>query len=80
VLVGDFMAHRVKELKFDYLGEVVPALITMLMIPLTFSITEGIGLGLTLYSLILLLSGRAKEAPVLSYAISIVFVIYYAFL
>ena len=80
VMVGAFMAQGLKELKFDDLGEVVPAFITMLMIPLTFSITEGIGLGLTLYSLILLLSGRAKEAPVLSYAISIVFVIYYAFL
>ena len=80
VMVGAFMAQGLKELKFDDLSEVVPAFITMLMIPLTFSITEGIGLGLTLYSLILLLSGRAKEAPVLSYAISIVFVIYYAFL
>jgi len=80
VMVGAFMAQGLKELKFDDLGEVVPAFITMLMIPLTFSITEGIGLGLTLYSLILLLSGRAKEAPFLSYAISIVFVIYYAFL
>ena len=79
-MVGAFMAQGLKELKFDDLSEVVPAFITMLMIPLTFSITEGIGLGLTLYSLILLLSGRAKEAPVLSYAISIVFVIYYAFL
>ena len=62
VMVGAFMAQGLKELKFDDLSEIVPAFITMLMIPLTFSITEGIGLGLTLYSLILALSGRAKEA------------------
>lgn len=80
VMVGAFMAQGLKDLKFDDLSEIVPAFITMLMIPLTFSITEGIGLGLTLYSLILVLSGRAKEAPVLSYAISAVFIIYYAVL
>ena len=66
VMVGAFMAQGLRDLKFDDLSEIVPAFITMLMIPLTFSITEGIGLGLTLYSLILVLSGRAKEAPVLS--------------
>lgn len=80
VMVGAFMAQGLKELRFDDLSEIVPAFITMLMIPLTFSITEGIGLGLTLYSLILALSGRAKEAPVLSYIISAVFIIYYALL
>lgn len=80
VMVGAFMAQGLRELKFDDLSEIVPAFITMLMIPLTFSITEGIGLGLTLYSLILVLSGRAKEAPVLSYIITAVFIIYYALL
>lgn len=80
VMVGAFMAQGLKELRFDDLSEIVPAFITMLMIPLTFSITEGIGLGLTLYSLILALSGRAKEAPILSYIISAVFIIYYALL
>jgi AGZA family xanthine/uracil permease-like MFS transporter len=80
VMVGAFMAQGLKELRFDDLSEIVPAFITMLMIPLTFSITEGIGLGLTLYSLILALSGRAKEAPFLSYIISAVFIVYYALL
>ena len=80
VMVGAFMAQGLKELRFDDLSEIVPAFITMLMIPLTFSITEGIGLGLTLYSLILALSGRAKEAPILSYIISAVFIVYYALL
>ena len=80
VMVGAFMAQGLKELRFDDLSEIVPAFITMLMIPLTFSITEGIGLGLTLYSLILALSGRAKEAPILGYIISAVFIVYYALL
>lgn len=79
VMVGAFMAQGLKDLNFDDLSEVVPAFITMLLIPLTFSITEGIGLGLTLYTLILVFSGRAKEAPVLSHVITGVFILYYAF-
>lgn len=79
VMVGIFMAQGLKELDFDDLSEIAPAFITMLMIPLTFSITEGIGLGLTLYTLILLLSGRAKTVPVLSHVITVIFIVYYAF-
>ncbi|EDY81946.1 putative permease subfamily [Verrucomicrobiia bacterium DG1235] len=79
VMVGIFMAQGLKELNFDDLTEVAPAFITMLMIPLTFSITEGIGLGLTLFTVITLLSGRLKEVPMLSHIITLVFVIYYAF-
>ncbi|MCH6258905.1 NCS2 family permease [Puniceicoccaceae bacterium K14] len=79
VMVGIFMAQGLKELNFDDLSEVAPAFITMLMIPLTFSITEGIGLGLLIYCLIMLLNGKGKEAPIFSYGITIVFIIYYAF-
>lgn len=79
VMVGIFMAQGLKELDFDDLSEVAPAFITMLMIPLTFSITEGIGLGLLIYSLIMLLNGKGKEAPLFSYGITLVFIIYYAF-
>ncbi|MDQ8205479.1 NCS2 family permease [Pelagicoccus sp. SDUM812003] len=79
VMVGIFMAQGLKELNFDDLGEVAPAFITMLMIPLTFSITEGIGLGLTLFTVIMLLSGRARSVPLLSHIITLVFIIYYAF-
>lgn len=79
VMVGIFMAQGLKELDFDDLSEVAPAFITMLMIPLTFSITEGIGLGLTLYTVILLLSGKARSVPVLSHVITVIFIIYYAF-
>lgn len=79
VMVGIFMAQGLKELDFDDLSEVAPAFITMLMIPLTFSITEGIGLGLTLFTVIMLLTGRAKSVPMLSHAIAVLFIAYYIF-
>lgn len=79
VMVGIFMAQGLKELDFDDLSEVAPAFITMLMIPLTFSITEGIGLGLTLFTIISLLSGRYKSVPVFSHIITLVFIVYYIY-
>lgn len=79
VMVGIFMAQGLKELDFDDLSEVAPAFITMLMIPLTFSVTEGIGLGLTLFTVIMLLTGRFKGVPILSHVITLIFIVYYIY-
>lgn len=79
VMVGIFMAQGLKELDFDDLSEVAPAFITMLMIPLTFSVTEGIGLGLTLFTVIMLLTGRFKGVPILSHIITLIFILYYIY-
>ncbi len=78
VMVGIFMAQGLKELNFDDLSEVAPAFITMLMIPLTFSITEGIGLGLTIYAVIAALSGKLRQIPIVTWCIVAIFVAYYA--
>ena len=47
------------------------------MIPLTFSITEGIGLGLIVYLAIMLLNGRGREVPKLSYLITLLLIAHY---
>jgi len=78
VMIGIFMAQGLKALDFDDLSEVAPAFITMLMIPLTFSITEGIGLGLVVYAIVVLLSGKARQIPPLTYFIVALFVAYCA--
>ena len=77
MMVGVFMAQGLRELKFDDLQEVAPAFLTMLMIPLTFSITEGIGLGLIVYLAIMLLNGRGREVPKLSYLITLLLIAHY---
>ncbi len=77
VMVGVFMAQGLKELNFDDLSEVAPAFVTMLMIPLTFSITEGIGLGLVIYVFMMILLNRMKEVPLFSYLVTALFLVYY---
>lgn len=77
IMVGVFMAQGLKELNFTDLSEVTPAFLTMLMIPLTFSITEGIGVGLIAFVTIMLLQGRFREIPLFSYLVAVLFLIYY---
>jgi adenine/guanine/hypoxanthine permease len=77
VMVGVFMAQGMKELNFDDLVEVAPAFLTMLMIPLTFSITEGIGIGLVVFVFVMILLNRMKEVPVFSYLVAGLFLVYY---
>jgi len=77
VMVGVFMAQGMKELNFDDLVEVAPAFLTMLLIPLTFSITEGIGIGLVVFVAVMILLNRMKEVPVFSYMVAALFLVYY---
>ena len=77
IMVGVFMAQGLKELDFGDLSEVTPAFLTMLMIPLTFSITEGIGIGLVAFVAIMLLQGRFREVPLFSYLVAVLFLVYY---
>lgn len=77
VAVGIFMAQGLPDLNFDDLPELTAAVITMLLIPLTFSITEGIGLGIASWIFIMILTGRGKEVPVFSYAIGGLFILFY---
>ncbi len=77
VMVGVFMAQGLKELNFTDLSEVTPAFLTMLMIPLTFSITEGIGIGLVAFVAIMLLQGRFREVCGLTYLVAVLFLVYY---
>ncbi|MGY0492602.1 NCS2 family permease [Streptomyces sp. WG-D5] len=55
----------------------IPAFITMLMMPFTYSITNGIGMGFIAFTVLRVVAGRAKEVPVAMYAVSAVFVFYY---
>jgi AGZA family xanthine/uracil permease-like MFS transporter len=78
-MVGLFMLQGLKDLDFDNLPVMAPALLTMIMIPLTFSITEGIGLGLLVHVSIQTVSGRAKKVPLLTWVLALGFVMFFAF-
>ncbi|CAM5631729.1 MFS transporter OS=Streptomyces fumanus OX=67302 GN=GCM10018772_30720 PE=3 SV=1 [Streptomyces fumanus] len=55
----------------------IPAFVTMLMMPFTYSITNGIGMGFITFSLLRLAAGRGREVPVAMYVVSAVFAFYY---
>jgi AGZA family xanthine/uracil permease-like MFS transporter len=80
VAVGCLMMGSVKKIPWDDLGEALPALLIFLGIPLTYSIADGLALGLIAYPLIKLISGRGREVPALIYILAAVFLARYIFL
>jgi AGZA family xanthine/uracil permease-like MFS transporter len=55
----------------------IPAFVTMLIMPFTYSITNGIGMGFISFALLRLAAGRGREVPVAMYVVSAVFAFYY---
>jgi AGZA family xanthine/uracil permease-like MFS transporter len=78
IIVGFLMLSIVRELPFDRFEEAFPAFLIMLVMPLTYSISNGIGFGFIAYSLIKLLSGKGREVHWLMYAVSSAFAIDFA--
>ena len=61
IFVATLMMRSVADLSWDDLTETVPAIVTIVAMPLTFSIATGIGFGFITYAGIKLLSGRVRE-------------------
>ena len=77
VVVGLFMLSTVTEIDFTDITEAFPAFMTILMMPVTYSIAEGISFGMISYAAIKLLTGRGKEVSPLVYVIAFVFLLRY---
>ena len=63
VLVGFLMMQQVKEIDWDDLEIAIPAFLTIVLMPFTYSITVGIGAGFLAYVLIKLVRGKASRGP-----------------
>jgi adenine/guanine/hypoxanthine permease len=70
LMVGVFMFRSVKDLEFGRLEDIMPAFLTMILIPLTFSITQGILWGFISHTALYLLAGRYKEIKPMMYALA----------
>lgn len=77
ILVGFLMASSLKEIDWTSFGEGFPALLTMLIMPLTFSITDGIGFGFISYVLIKLFRGQGREVNWLLWLSALAFLIFF---
>ncbi|MFE7896150.1 NCS2 family permease [Streptomyces sp. NPDC057424] len=71
------MAGSVREIDWADYTIAVPAFVTMLMMPFTYSITNGIGMGFITFAVLRLAAGRGREVPAAMYAVSAVFAFYY---
>lgn len=80
ILIGSFMLKNVKFIEWDEPTEAIPAFLTMLIMPLTFSITEGIAFGFISYFLLKALTGRRKELNPLISIFAILFLLRYIYM
>ncbi|MEU5087368.1 NCS2 family permease [Streptomyces sp. NPDC021356] len=71
------LSGSIREIDWSDYTIAVPAFVTMLMMPFTYSITNGIGMGFITFVVLRLAVGRAREIPVAMYVVSAVFAFYY---
>ncbi|MFE3599470.1 NCS2 family permease [Streptomyces sp. NPDC059142] len=72
------LAGSVRDIDWSDFTIAVPAFLAMVMMPFTYSITNGIGIGFITFSVLRLATGRGREVPAALYIVSAVFVFYYA--
>lgn len=77
ILVGAMMMSEVVLIKFDDFTEALPAFLTIVMMPLTSSIAQGIAFGFMSYTIIKLISGRHKENNLVMYVFTFLFIIHF---
>ncbi|MDL2267524.1 NCS2 family permease [Desulfovibrio sp. OttesenSCG-928-G15] len=75
IIVGGLMMMEVSHISFDDITDCIPAFLTIIMMPLTYSIANGFAFGFISYTLLKLCSGRIKEVNWVMVVISLVFMI-----
>ena len=81
-MVGFLMFSGISQLKFseDNMTETIPAYLAILAMPLFYSISEGISLGIISYVVLNLICGKAKKVTPLMYVLAVLFILKYIFL
>ncbi|MDP4159495.1 MAG: NCS2 family permease, partial [Bacillota bacterium] len=77
ILVGVLMMSEVTQINFEDFTEAFPAFMTIVMMPLTFSIAQGLAFGFMSYTIIKLVTGRHKENNAVTYTLTVLFIIHF---
>ncbi|CAB4838752.1 MAG: NCS2 family permease [Actinobacteria bacterium] len=77
IIVGFLMMTQVKDIDWADLGIAIPAFLTIILMPFTYSISVGIGAGFVSHVLIRAVQGRRKEVHPLLWLVAVLFVIYF---
>ncbi len=80
ILVGVLMTQSIAQIAWQDFSEAVPAFITMLATPLTFSIATGLSLGLISYTVVKIAAGKLHEINALVWILTILFILRYVYL
>jgi AGZA family xanthine/uracil permease-like MFS transporter len=75
ILVGFFMMSPILKIDFDNYTDSIPAFVTIIAMPLTYSIAEGIVFGMLSYVLLKLLTGKTKDVSVVMIVLAILFIL-----
>jgi AGZA family xanthine/uracil permease-like MFS transporter len=77
VIVGYFMMTMVRDIEWSDPAMGIPALLTIVMMPFTYSITNGVGAGFLSYTVIAVLRGRGRDVHPLLYVVAAIFAWYF---
>jgi AGZA family xanthine/uracil permease-like MFS transporter len=80
IFVGSLMLTLVNKINWENVAEAFPAFLTIIFMPLTVSITEGISVGFISWTLLALVTRRMKREHIILYIFAILFVLRYVFL
>jgi AGZA family xanthine/uracil permease-like MFS transporter len=80
IIVGSLMLKSIRNIPLDDPSETIPAFLTMVGMPLFFSISDGLALGLVSYAILKILSGQGRKVSPLIYVLALLFALRYAFL
>ena len=80
IIVGCMIMTTVSKITWDDFSEAVPAFLTIIIMPLTFSIANGIATGFTSYALVKIFTGRGKEVSWLIYLLSVLFILKFIYI
>lgn len=78
ILVGVLMMSEVVHITFDDFTEAFPAFLTIIMMPLTYSIAQGLAFGFVSYTIIKVVSGRHRDNNAVTYILTILFILHFA--
>jgi AGZA family xanthine/uracil permease-like MFS transporter len=77
VIVGFLLITQVKNINFDDYAIAIPAFLTIVLMPFTYSITNGIGAGFISYALLKVTQGKGREVHPLLWVVVALFVVYF---
>lgn len=80
IIVGAYMLRNATALDYDDMSETIPAFLTMITMPLSFSIATGLAFGFISYPIIKVLSGRAREVSAITWVLAALFLARFIFL